>query len=181
MQYVCEDLCTARQRMRALERRIEQLLEQHEVGKLLMSIDGIRAQTAARLVAEIGDFSRFSSAKKLASYVGAIPAIKHSGKSRPTSVLTHLGHAKLRRALWMPLLAVVRTNVWLRAYYQRLKEGGKKHKVALMASLRKLLHAVYSVATNRRPFVPQLAESKRLPTKRATPRRVIAPPIAEVA
>ena len=31
-------------------------------------------------------------------------------------------------------------------------------KVALIASMRKLLHAVFSVAKNRRPFVPQLKE-----------------------
>lgn len=174
VQYVCEDMSTARQRMRSLDRRIEELLEQHEVGKLLMTIDGIRTQTAARLVTEIGDFSRFPSAKKLASYVGAIPAIKHSGKSKPTAVLTHIGHAKLRRSLWMPLLAIVRSSAWLHSYYQRLRDGGKKHKVALMAAMRKLLHVVYSVATNRRPFVPRITENipaKHLPTKRAAQKR----------
>lgn len=177
VQYVCEDLSTARQRMRQLDARIEALLAQHEVGKLLMTIDGIRTQTAARLITEVGDFSRFSSAKKLASYVGAIPAIKHSGKSKPTAVLTHIGHAKLRRALWMPLLAIVRSQPWLRTYYQRLRDAGKKHKVALMAAMRKLLHVVYSVATKRRPFVPQLADAiatKRLPEKRAAAKRASA-------
>jgi len=31
-------------------------------------------------------------------------------------------------------------------------------KVALIAAMRKLLHAIYSVAANRRPFVPRLAQ-----------------------
>jgi hypothetical protein len=50
---------------------------------------------------------------------------------------------------------VVRFNPWLRAYYDRLVSRGKPRKVALVAAMRKLLPAVWSVATNRRPFVWQ--------------------------
>jgi transposase len=67
-----------------------------------------------------------------------------------------LGHVLLRRALWMPPLTAVRTNPWLRAHYQRLLIAGKSPKRALIAVMRKLLTAVYSVAKNRRPFLPQL-------------------------
>jgi transposase len=63
-----------------------------------------------------------------------------------------LGNARLRRALWMPTLSAVRVNPWLRAYYQRLRAAGKPAKVALVAVMRKLLAAVYSVAKHRRPF-----------------------------
>jgi transposase len=56
----------------------------------------------------------------------------------------------------MPVLAAVRKNPWLRAYYEGLIARGKLPKVALVAAMRKLLHAVYSVATHRRPFVPHL-------------------------
>jgi transposase len=156
--YACEDVSVARRRLRELERRIETTLRDHEVGALLTTIDGIGPQTAARLVAEVGDFTRFDCPGKLAAYVGAIPGIKHSGKSRSNGAMTSLGNARLRCALWMPLLTAVRKNVWLRAYYQRLVAGGKLRKVALVASMRKLLHAIYSVAINRRPFVARLEE-----------------------
>jgi transposase len=56
----------------------------------------------------------------------------------------------------MPVLAAVRKNAWLRAYYDGLIARGKLPKVALVAAMRKLLHAVYSVATHRRPFVSHL-------------------------
>ena len=158
VRYACEDVNVARRRLRELERRIETTLRDHEVGTLLTTIDGIGPQTAARLVAEIGDFERFGCAGKLAAYVGSIPAIKHSGKSRPNGAMTSIGNARLRCALWMPLLTAVRKNVWLRAYYQRLVAGGKLRKVALVAAMRKLLHAIYSVAINRRPFVARIPE-----------------------
>jgi transposase len=53
----------------------------------------------------------------------------------------------------MATFAAVQRNPWLGAYYKRLKATGKPPKVALVATVRKLLRAVYSVAKNRRPFV----------------------------
>ena len=70
--------------------------------------------------------------------------------------MIRLGNARLRKALWMPVLTAVRFNPWLRAYYDCLVSKGKPRKVALVAAMRKLLAAVWSVATNRRPFVLRL-------------------------
>jgi len=42
--------------------------------------------------------------------------------------------------------------------YERLVCAGKRPKVAVVACMRKLLGAIYSVARNRRPFVPHLAK-----------------------
>lgn len=160
VRYACEDVDVARRRLRELERRIETTLRDHEVGTLLTTITGIGPQTAARVVAEVGDFERFTGPEKLAAYVGSIPGIRHSGKGKPNGAMTTIGNARLRCALWMPLLTAVVRNPWLRAYYRRLVAAGKPKKVALIAAMRKLLHAIYSVATNRRPFVPRLQEAR---------------------
>ena len=64
---------------------------------------------------------------------------------------------KARRALWMVVLNAVRCNPWLRQYYERLRAAGKPGKVAVIAAMRKLLVAVWSVATHRRPFVPTMS------------------------
>ena len=155
VRFFCEDLDLLRRRLGDLERDIERLLGQHEVGRLLTTIEGIGPQTAARLVAELGDPAVFRSASALAAYVGAIPALRQSGKQTwDRAGLSRIGHAKLRAALWMPTLVAVRCNPWLRAYYQRLRDRGKLPKVALMAAIRKLLIAIYTVAKHRRPFVP---------------------------
>ena len=161
VRYTCEDLDLLRRRLRALERDIERLLDDHEVGRLLTTIEGIGPQTSARLVATFGDFAGFPSGAALASYVGVIPALRQSGKrTSPRASLTPLGAADLRAKLWMPVLTAVRKNPWLRAYYARLIARGKLPKVALVASMRKLLHAVHSVATHRRPFVPNLVAAQ---------------------
>jgi len=72
--------------------------------------------------------------------------------------LTPIGNAALRSALYMPTLTAVKRSPWLRAFYQRLISAGKPPKVALLASMRKLITAIYSVAKNRKPFVPRPVE-----------------------
>ena len=65
-------------------------------------------------------------------------------------------------------MTAIHHNLWLRAYYQRLRAVGKPAKVALVAAMRKLMAAVYSVAKHRRPFtlppgLPPLAGAAVLP------------------
>ncbi len=152
--YACEDIVMPRRRVRELEGDIERRLEQHPVGKLLNSIAGIGPQTAACIIAELGDPARFGSIKALASYVGVAPRLRQSGKRRLSGRrMLPLGNARLRRALWMPTLSAIRVNPWLRAYYLRLRAAGKRPKVALIAVMHKLLAAIFSVARRRQPFV----------------------------
>lgn len=155
---LCEELDILRRHIAEIDSNIQTTLKDHEVGTLLTTIDGIGPHTAARLVAEIGDFSAFRDGDALAAYVGVVPGTNHSGKRRPKHApLAHPGHARLREALWMPTLTAVKRNPWLKAFYDRLRASGKLPKVALVASMRKLLTAIYSVATNRRPFEVRVA------------------------
>jgi transposase len=158
VRYACEDLQTLRKRLKQLAAEISSKLEQHQVGKLLTTIAGIGDNTAAMLIAELGDPARFESAGALAAYVGLCPGHRHSGKHQPrSSALTPIGNRRVRKALWMPTLgAATQSNPWLMTFYRRLIARGKPSKVALIAAMRKLLNAIYSVAKNRRPFVPFL-------------------------
>lgn len=157
----CEDLDVLRRRLRELDSDIERTLQDHEVGTLLTTLDGIGPTTAARLVAELGDIASFRSAAAIAAYVGVVPGLRQSGKRQASRAgLTPHGNAHLRAKLWMPTLTAVRRNPWLRAYYEGLLARGKLPKVALVAAMRKLLIAVYFVAKNRKPFVPILTEAQ---------------------
>lgn len=153
VRHICQDLDLWRRRLKELESDIGGLLDAHEVGRLLTSIDGIGPNSAARIIAIVGDPARFRSAGAFAAYVGVVPALRQSGKRTGTRAATGFGNARLRRALWMTVLAAVRLNDWLRPFYERLRAAGKPPKLALIAAMRKLLHAVYSVARNRKPFV----------------------------
>ena len=157
VKYFCQDIDTLRQRVKELDRDIESRLDTHDVGKLLTTIDGIGTGTAARLIAVLGDPADFRSEKALAAYVGVVPALRQSGKrTAQRASTTNIGNAALRSAHYMPTLTAVRRNPWLKAFYERLLAAGKPPKLAIIAAMRKLLHAIYSVAKHRQPFVPHL-------------------------
>jgi transposase len=164
VEYACETLALLRRQLRRIERDIDTKLDAHEVGNLLTTIDGIGPTTAARIIAECGDPADFRDAKALCSYLGLVPALRQSGKRTGTRAgLTNIGNVTVRAKLWMPTLAAVRKNPWLRAFYERLRAAGKLPKVALCAAMRKLVTAIYSVAKNRTPFVPRLVAAEVKP------------------
>lgn len=159
--HICQDLDLWRRRLAEIERDIENLLDTHEVGKLLTTIDGIGPQSAARVIAAVGDPARFHSAAAFAAYVGVVPSLRQSGKRAAARAgIGPLGNARLRMALWMPVLGAVRRNPWLRSFYERLRASGKPPKLALVAAMRKLLHAIYSVAKHRKPFEIRMEQAR---------------------
>ncbi len=99
------------------------------------------------------DLASFRSAGALTADVGVVPALRQAGKRPPTRAgVSPIGPAALRAQLGMPTLTAVQTNPWLRACDERRRARGKLPTVALVAAARKLLIAVYYVATHRRPF-----------------------------
>jgi transposase len=157
MEHLCRDLDQLRLELRDLYTELERRLAEHPVGSLLTTIDGLGTTAVARIIAAVDDPARFRSGAALAAYVGAVPGTNKSGlRQAGRASLSPLGNARLRRALYMTTLAAVRSNPWLCASYQRLRANGKPPKVALLAAMRKLLLAVYSVAKHRQPFVLRL-------------------------
>jgi transposase len=137
IKYTCSDMELLRNRVKQLDQEIDRKLQSHEVGRLLTTIDGIGVRTAACLIAELGDPSRFRDAAALASYVGVVPRLRQSGKRAFSGARgVPLGNARLRHRLWMPTLVAVRKNPWLRAHYDRLLAAGKRPKVAIVACMR---------------------------------------------
>jgi transposase len=161
VQYICDHLGTLATKIHELDSDIQARISQHELGALLTTIDGIGPLSVAHIVAAVGDPARFRDASAFAAYVGVVPGTRQSGlRNVARSRLCPIGNARLRKALWMPTLTAVRCNTWLAAYYQRLRAKGKPPKVALVAAMRKLVTAIYSVAKNRKPFVPWSDPSK---------------------
>lgn len=157
MQYLCQDLDRLRAKLGELHAELDRRLAEHQCASLLLTIDGLGTTGVARIIAAVGDPARFRNAAAFSAYVGAVPGTNESGlRQGGRATLCPLGNARLRHALFMTTLGAVRRNPWLRAYYERLRAKGKPPKVALLAAMRKLLTAVYSVAKHRQPFVPRL-------------------------
>ncbi|GJF33031.1 hypothetical protein KNE206_57310 [Kitasatospora sp. NE20-6] len=57
-----------------LERRIQELLDEHPLSQILTSMPDIGTRTGARLLVDVGDASAFPTTAHLASYAGLAPA-----------------------------------------------------------------------------------------------------------
>lgn len=121
--------------------------------KLLCSIPGIAEDTACKLIAEMGDISRYDSVKQLVASAGLAPAEKRSGKSvRGKSSINKRGSRRLRKSLYMPAVVAIRYNPVVKDLYQRLLAAGKHKMLAIVACMRKLLHIAYGVLKNKKQF-----------------------------
>ena len=65
----------------------------------LQAFRGIREIHAVRLVAELGDLSRFATARELMGYLGLVPSQDSSGARRRQGAITKTGNSSARRAL----------------------------------------------------------------------------------
>jgi transposase len=104
---------------------------------LLRSVPGIGPVSARTLLAELPELGTLNR-KQIAALVGVAPLNRDSGTMKGTRSCWG-GRAGIRQVLYMATLAAVRANPRIRSTYVALRARGKKHKVALIACMRKLL------------------------------------------
>jgi len=94
----------ARERIERLERAIDQAIEAapaaiRAVIEGLQALRGVARISAATIVAELGQLSRFHRPKQLMGYTGAVPSEHSSGERVRRGTITKTGNAHLRRIL----------------------------------------------------------------------------------
>lgn len=126
-------------------------------GDWLRSIPGIGAVLSAYLMAWL-PAERFDNPRQAAAFVGVCPRHHQSGDSvRGKARMSKVGHARLRRMLYMPAMSALRCNPAAKALAERLRAKGKPGKLILGAIMRKLIHWAVGVLKSRAPFNPTLA------------------------
>src|SRR4029453_9209938 len=93
----------------ALAGEIEEAFLAHPFGRLLVSLPGIGPRTGARILAEIGDGTRFADGSKLASYAGLAPVNRQSGTTLNTASKSRRGNHRLKNAMFLAAVASLRS------------------------------------------------------------------------
>jgi transposase len=134
-----------------LTTRLHELLDGDRDMCLLMTIPGVGFITAATLTAEVGDWTRFSSARQLSAYFGIIPSVRASGTVAHYGHITRAGSPHARRALVEAAHTAKKLPGPVRNHYLSLvKRRGKK--VALVAAARLLLELSWTLLHKREVF-----------------------------
>ena len=171
-----------RHHIRWLERRVEDVDD--EIGTaiqaspvwrvhddLLRSVPGIGPTTARTLLAEWPELGRLDR-RAIAALVGVAPFNCDSGKHRGQRHIWG-GRAAVRATVYMAALAATRYSPVLRAFYRRLIAAGKRPKVALVATMRKLLTILNTMMKHQTRWHPEATSTPASPSR---PARAVAVP-----
>jgi transposase len=165
-----------RHHIRWLERRIEDVDD--EIGTavqaspmwrvqddLLRSMPGVGPTTARTLLAELPELGRLDR-RAIAALVGVAPFNCDSGQHRGERHIWG-GRAAVRATVYMAALSATRCNPVLRAFYRRLRDAGKPAKVALIATMRKLLTMLNAMMKHQRRWTTEVASTPASPSRPA--------------
>ncbi len=163
------------ERVKRLEQAIREAVklaspEMQEVIRGLQALRGIAEISAVTIAAELGQISRFESARQLMGYSGTVPSEDSSGKRTRRGTITKTGNAHLRRiaveAAWSYRLrpavgpglrkrqkAVpeeIKEMAWkaqlrLHKRYARLAAAGKDQRKIVTAVGRELLGFIWAI------------------------------------
>jgi transposase len=126
---------------KGLEREIEMLINSRDTTralyKRLLTVPGVGPIVAATLIAELPELGRLSR-RQIAALVGVAPFPNESGDRTGYRSIKG-GREDVRQALFNCARVAIAHNPIAKAFYERLRARGKSYKVALVATMRKLL------------------------------------------
>ena len=121
--------------------------------KLASSVKGIGIKTAEAILLVTNGLDDFSSASKVAKFLGLTPYSHESGSSiRKKGKITKFGNSEVRSLLYMCTVSAIQYNLVCKELYERIRQSGKPHKVAAVAVMHKLVKQVFVCVKNEVMF-----------------------------
>jgi len=144
-----------------LDAKIQEIEEQvvaciQGINPPMLSIPGIGALSAAIILSEYGDLSKYDSPAKLLSFAGLEPGYFQSGQSEHTGRMVKHGSSHLRYALMNCCLPLITNEPVFAEYYAKKRAEGKPYRVAMTHVAKKLLRVIYTLQTTNVTYDPEL-------------------------
>lgn len=123
-----------------------------KIDSKIPTIKGIGLVSAATIIAEIEDISRFDSPDRLLAFAGLDPRLYQSGTQEFKGRMNKKGSAVLRRVLMNCAESLMIYHPVFYDYYRKKRDEGKAHRVALSHLARKLVRLIYKLETEQIDF-----------------------------
>ncbi len=127
-----------------------------EVNPPCLSIPGIGKLSAAVIIAEFGEFTKFNDSGKLLSFAGMEPGYFQSGTSESNGRMVKHGSSLARYTLMNCTQTVINNEPVFAQYYAKKRAEGKTYRVALTHTAKKLLRVIYTLQTRNIAYNPDL-------------------------
>ena len=142
------------QELSDLDKGLRQTLRRSPVWRekddLLRTVPGVGEQISLTLLANLPELGTLNR-RQIAALVGVAPYNRDSGALRGKRAVWG-GRSRVRAVLYMGALVASRHNPAIGDFYQRLLAAGKPKKVALVASMRKLLVVLNGMLKHGSPW-----------------------------
>jgi transposase len=144
------------------EEKLSEHLKQIPYSPSILSIKGIGEITAAGLIGEVGNFTKFNTGSELLKHAGLdlfeISSGKHKGKRR----ISKRGRPLFRKLLFFAAINTVRKGGIMHRHYQRHLGKGMEKIKALIAIARKLLGIIFALVRDHSKYVVDYLEIQNL-------------------
>lgn len=128
--------------IKEVEREVKKIMD--AIDSPILSIPGISYRMGAMILAEIGDFKRFSSPDKILAYAGLSPSTYQSGQMlNAYSHMEKRGSKYLRYALFNAAKFVCNWDPTFAEYLAKKRAEGKAYNVAISHAAKKLVRVIY--------------------------------------
>jgi transposase len=153
--FLVEKLELIRRHIRIIEGTLVRLVDETEEGKYLLSIRGLNYTAVAGLLAELGCFKSYRSAKQMIKMAGSNPTESESAGKRGTHTpMSKQGRPVLRYCAWTSVIPMLRFNPDFRAWAKQRRErpvhanplGGRE---VVGAALNRLLRLAFALVKNQ--------------------------------
>lgn len=133
-----------------VESKIEEIMT--IIDSPTVSIPGVGMMSAASIIAEFGDLSRFANADKMLAYAGLDCGRSQSGTADYKGKMVKHGSSYLRQALMNVVETMMIHAPVFYDFYHKKRDEGKSHRVALSHLARKLVRLIYKLETSHSRF-----------------------------
>ena len=142
-------------REREMENRIALAVKDDSRVNLLMTIPGINVYSAAVIISEIDDISRFKSKEKFASYAGLVPKQYQSGDRDIRGHISKRGPSILRFVLVTASHTAIKRSRRLRTKYLSIVRRVGRNR-AIVAIARILAELIFTMLKNNFEFIDRI-------------------------
>jgi len=153
--FLVEKLELIRRHIRIIERKLAGLVNETEEGKYLLSIRGLNYTAVAGLLAELGCFKAYRSAKQMIKMAGSNPTESESaGKRSSHTPMSKKGRPVLRYCAWTAVIPMLRFNPDFRAWAKQRRErpahaNPLSGREVVGAALNRLLRLAFALVKNQ--------------------------------
>jgi len=138
-----------------IEEQLEELLQETGYYENMISIKGIGIVSAAQLIGELGDLTRFESYEQIRRYAGLNLVENSSGNHKGKTSISRRGRGTLRSILYRIAFTMANKNEEMKQLYKYLKERKEnplKSKQALIAVAGKILQIIYTIVVSNAKY-----------------------------